>query len=317
MKQFDVIVVGGGPAGASCAVWLKNMGHKPCIVERRSALGGLENDNPYVNDLIVPLTNWRGEEIAAGIHDNVLGRGIFCLLNTAVESVRQSAEAFVVNEGLPSALSARYLVLASGVRPADGGLLPGSRVLIGPGAPVEEVDFRSLSVAVLGGGDNAFENYHIIKAKQASEVRIFARTIKAAHRFRDPTPVSDVHVGPYEVDTTAMTVSGQPFDLIVVLYGWAPAIDFAHGLGVERDPRGFVVTDPATTETSVRNVFAIGEVAHRMHPCSVTAMADGVVAGREIQQRLDARAKETYLALARQGERNRKPCNEKDHGESY
>jgi thioredoxin reductase (NADPH) len=297
-RQFDVIVVGGGPAGASCALWLHNMGHKPCIVERRSALGGLENDNPYVNDLIAPLVNWRGVDIAAGIHENILGRGIACLLDTAVESVRQDNGVFAVNEDMPSALTATYLVLATGVRRADGGLRSNRRVLIGPGAPVEATEFRGLSVAVLGGGDNAFENYHIIKAKQAENVRIFARTVRAGRRFRERTPPADVHVGPYEVDTAAMTVSGRRFDVIAAFYGWVPAIDFVRDLGPEQDSRGLIATDPITGETSVRNLFAVGEVVQRVHPCSVTAMGEGLVVGREIQQRLDEQAKKSYIASA-------------------
>ena len=55
---------------------------------------------------------------------------------------------------------------------------------------------------------------------------------------------------------------------------------FADDLRLARDERGYIRTDFATAETSVPDIYAIGEVAHRMHPCVVTSMADGVVAAR-------------------------------------
>jgi thioredoxin reductase len=196
-------------------------------------------------------------------------------------------------------LRAPYLVLASGVRPADGGFRASENLLIGPGKQIAHRDFRDQSVAILGGGDNAFENYEFIRARGARSVHIFARSIRARREFLERIPPEDTSVGPYEVEAEAMTVAGQRYDVIVVLYGWTPALEFMRDHPLARDERGFVVTDRDSTESSIRNVFAIGEVAQRMHPCCVTSMADGVVAAKEIQRRSEMGSTDAFMAARR------------------
>lgn len=302
MLTFDAIIVGGGPAGASCALWLKLLGFQPCIIERRAVLGGLQNESPYQNEWIAPLAGLRGDEVARNMHENILSRDITCYLGTSVHSVAHTAGAFVVggtNASGDKSISAPYLVLASGVRPADGGLRASPNLLIWPGKQIAAADFSGKSVAILGGGDSAFENYEFIRAKGAAGVHIHARTIRARREFLERTPVEDVSIGHYDVDPETTTVSGRPYDVIVVLYGWTPSLDFMRGLDLARDSRGFVVTDRGTAETSIPNVFAIGEVAQRMHPCCVTSMADGVVAAKEIQRRIEADAKDIFITSVR------------------
>ena len=313
MSAFDAIIVGGGPAGASCALWLKQLRLRPCIIERRETLGGLQNESVTGNDWIVPVVGLRGEEVARNIHTHVFSHEIACHLGTSVNSVAVHEDGFVVNVGSASAessLRAPYLVLASGVRPADGGLRASSNLLIGPGKQVAYHDFRGKSVAVLGGGDSAFENYEFIRARGASNVHIFARSIRARREFLERIPAADTSIGPYDVDAEAMTVVGQRYDVIVVLYGWTPALEFMREHPLERDEGGFVLTDRDTAESSMRNVFAIGEVAQRMHPCCVTSMADGVVAAKEIQRRSEVGAVDAFIAarrLALPEQRGREP----------
>lgn len=83
--------------------------------------------------------------------------------------------------------------------------------------------------------------------------------------------------------------NGRPYDLILVFYGWEPQAGFADGLNLARDARGYIQTETATARTSLPDVYAIGEVANRAHPCVVTAMADGVVAAKDIQRRWERR----------------------------
>ncbi|MFM8314948.1 MAG: NAD(P)-binding protein, partial [Deltaproteobacteria bacterium] len=47
--HYEALIVGGGPAGCSCALWLKHLGLKPLLIERSHRLGGLQNDSPYPN----------------------------------------------------------------------------------------------------------------------------------------------------------------------------------------------------------------------------------------------------------------------------
>ncbi|CAJ0808361.1 Thioredoxin reductase [Ralstonia psammae] len=301
MSTFDAVIVGGGPAGASCALWLKLLGFQPCIVERRAILGGLQNESPYPNVWIASSIGYRGQQVARAIHENVHSHDIASCLNTTVQSIIPRDGGFLVNTGSAATrevLFAPYLVIASGVRPADGGLRAGPKLLIGPGKQIDMTDWHNKSVAILGGGDSAFENYEFIRAKGASNIRIYARTIKARREFLQCVPVQNVRVGPYVVDPDTMTVAGQRYDAVVALYGWTPSLEFIGNLEFTRTSGGFIATDHRTAETSIQNVFTIGEVAHRMHPCCVTSMADGVVAAKEIQKRIEAAGKGDYLAPA-------------------
>jgi thioredoxin reductase len=294
-EDCDAIIVGGGPAGASCAIWLARLGLAPLLIEAAPRLGGLENDNPFRDDWIAVLPDVTGQQVAANIARSVAAARVPALTGHRAQRVARVGGGFDVmldtSGGQPSRVHGRFLVIASGVR-ARGlpGAEPGQRwpgVLIGPGVAVHEQDYQGLSVAVLGGGDNGFENYAFVRGRGAREVHLYSRTVRARPQLVAAASTPDLHVGDYVVDPVARSVNGRRYDLVLVFYGWEPQAGFADGLQLERDARGYIVTEPATARTSAPGVYAIGEVARRMHPCVVTSMADGVVAAKAIQAELE------------------------------
>ncbi|HVZ43633.1 MAG TPA: NAD(P)/FAD-dependent oxidoreductase [Ramlibacter sp.] len=286
MKPYDSLIIGGGPAGASCAIWLQQLGFRPCIVERRARLGGLQNDSPYVNNWIAGVAGRTGVQFAADIAAHVESLGIDFALETEATRIRRSGDSFEVQRAGGEPFAARTVVLATGVKAVDGGLTPGANVIVGPGRAVVEADFRGKRVAILGGGDNAFENHAFILGQGAREVRIFARSIRARAALRDAVAAGSVTVGPYRVEGRAVAVNGEPFDCLVVLYGWAPVIPPVEGDALELDAQGFVKVD-ANQATSQPGIYAAGEITRRSHPCCTTAMAEGVAAAKAIQARLE------------------------------
>lgn len=292
-QMHDSVIVGGGPAGASCALWLARLGLTPLLVEASGRLGGLSSDNPFADDWIAVLPGMTGRQVAANIAISVRAADVPLRLETRVTAVRPCKGGIQASlaeaNGSVSPVRGRTLVIASGVR-AKGfaGYPPGSRwpgVLIGPGSSIVAQDYAGLSVAVLGGGDNAFENYVYVCNRGARSVHLYARSVRAQQQWRLRAGKEGVRIGPYQVDPATRSVNGRRYDLILVFYGWAPQAGFADGLPLARDERGYIRTDFATAETSVPDIYAIGEVAHRMHPCVVTSMADGVVAAKAIQRR--------------------------------
>lgn len=292
-QMHDAVIVGGGPAGASCALWLARLGLAPLLVEASGRLGGLAVDNPFADDWIAVLPGMTGQQVAANIDTSVRAAGVPLRLDTRVTAVRPckgGIEATLSDtKGDISLARGRTLVIASGVRAKGfpehppGSQWPG--VLIGPGSPIVAQDYSGLSVAVLGGGDNAFENYVYVRNRGARAVHLYARSVRAQQQWVLRAGKEGVRIGPYQVDPATRSVDGQRYDLILVFYGWEPQAAFADGLQLARDERGYIRTDFATAETSVPDIYAIGEVAHRMHPCVVTSMADGVVAAKAIQRR--------------------------------
>lgn len=293
-KTWDAVIVGAGPAGASCAVWLRHLGLDPLLLESTDRIGGLAARNPFADIWTVTSPGQTGSQVADQIAAQVQAAGIDVWLNAQVTSVTgDTASAYTVTVSrvaqVEVSLKARTLVIASGVRPKP---LPGHEgqafdgVIVGPGDQVMSTDFHGARVALLGGGDNAFENYEFVKQQGATHACIYARTVRAQRQFVDRVPASDVVLGTPVVDPLARAVNEQPYDWILVLYGWQANIGFLAGVPVVLDDRGFVQTEVATAQTSVDGIYAIGEVAQRMHPCVPTAMADGVVAAKAIEKKL-------------------------------
>ncbi|MES2772077.1 MAG: FAD-dependent oxidoreductase [Pseudomonadota bacterium] len=294
---FDALIIGGGSAGASCALWLKLLGLNPCIIERNDRLGGLQADSPYLNPWIVSSRPQAGSAIAAEMQHNILTQGIACRFSETVRRLEKNTQGFTVHSANGNKLRGKTLVLASGVRPVSGNLNATPRLLIGPSARIAQHNFAGQSVAILGGGDNAFEHYLLIKATSASQngtengnvaaakITLFARSIRARQAFRAQIPDCDIQLGEYQVCAEQNSVNHQHYDWILVMYGWTPELNYAQELGLARDERGFLRTD-THCQTSVPGIYAIGEVTQRMHPCCVTAMADGVVAAKAIERTL-------------------------------
>jgi thioredoxin reductase len=292
-KVWDAVVIGAGPAGASCAVWLRHLGFEPLLIEASERIGGLAARNPFADVWTLTSPDQTGVEVAAQMARQVQAAGVEVWFDTAVESVSGAMPEFRVQLQRLSqpqqVVLAKTVVLASGVKPRG---LPGYEgasfegVIVGPGDAIMSASFEGLNVAILGGGDNAFENYEFVKSHGASTAHIYARTVRAQKQFLVRVPAPDLSVGEFSVDPAARRVNQSTYDLILVFYGWQPNTGFLGELAVEFDKRGFVQTDAISAQTTVAGVYAIGEIAQRMHPCVPTAMADGVVAAKAIERRL-------------------------------
>lgn len=322
---LDVVIVGAGPAGVSCAIWLARLGFQPVLLEGSDRIGGLCCDHPFSDGWNATLPEMTGPEVARNLARSLELAHVDTRLSCPVIKIErvsangtpvgkvvsrhagiddpdehltvggQAHDASIWNvhvDRKSPPLRTRHVVLATGVSPrtlpgwpADKPLPPG--VVAGPGTAVVQQDFAGARVAVLGGGDNAFENALYARQHGAAHVNIFARTVRAQQQFVQQFPAHDVVHGSYEVDAQRRTVNGQSFDLILVFYGWEARLPDMSGQPLQRCANGFVVTHPKTAETSLPGVYAIGEVALRMHPCVVTAMADGVTAAKAIQARLE------------------------------
>ena len=289
---YDAMIVGAGPAGVSCAVWLSRLGFKPLLVDAADAVGGLCRINPFMDDWNASLPGVNGLQVAQNLAQSLAQSKVALRLGWPVQTVRACAPGFQVSGPGNETLEGRFLVLATGVKARGlNQASPDPRILVGPGQHVAGFDFANKRVAVLGGGDNAFENALFAFEKGAHSVQVYARTVRAQQQFVQQLPVGCLTVGAYTVDPEQCTVNGEAYDVLLVMYGWAPNADFANDLGLARTVRGFISSDFETAQTSSDGVYAIGEVASRQHPCVVTALADGVTAAKAIQARLEANAK--------------------------
>src|SRR5690606_11518083 len=111
--KYDAAIIGGGPAGVSCAVWLARLGLAPVLVEASESIGGLCRRNPCVDEWNASLPAMTGPEVADNLASSLAQAAVPTHLSCAVEGVSLVADGFVVaGIGLAEPLRARYLVLA-------------------------------------------------------------------------------------------------------------------------------------------------------------------------------------------------------------
>lgn len=297
MTRLDALIIGGGPAGCSCAIWLKQLGRSLTLVERRRELGGLQTESPYPNLWVAGVRTRTGIEFARDLDAHVRSLEVTVMRESEPATIAREHSGFQVVVGAAGGaarLSTRHLVIATGVEPRAGGIPPAPGVIFGPGTAVDTQDFAGLRVAILGGGDNAAENYGFIARKSPARLLVFARHWRARPALLERVPEEARRTGDYRVDAARRVVfhdgREESFDRLVVLYGWQARIPRAvRDLGVEPDARGFVATDQ-DRRTGLPGVWAIGEVAQAAHPCCVTAMSDGVIAAKAIERAVEKAA---------------------------
>src|SRR2546429_6035118 len=84
-----VPVIGGGPAGMSCALWLHNYGMHPVIIEKEGALGGMARLSPYPNEWLLGQHGKSGRENAAEFAAHIRDLAIETWLGGAPQRLRR------------------------------------------------------------------------------------------------------------------------------------------------------------------------------------------------------------------------------------
>ncbi|MFT4076599.1 MAG: NAD(P)/FAD-dependent oxidoreductase [Asticcacaulis sp.] len=279
MPHTDVIIIGGGPAGIACAIWLKKLGVTCLLLEASSQLGGLQTRSPYENLWIPGVQGKTGQQVAASLAAHAAAEGVEVRLNRPVLSVSEDGLS-VRTQG--EVLSTRYLVIATGSRPRAGFFTASDRVVVGPGAAMEALEVKGKRVAIFGGGDNAFDQARFVRDR-GGEVTIFSRNRPRAQKLlQEMIPDVSVVTGQCDLDTDSLAVNGQAFDYWGVMYGFEAVVPEGLTLDLEN---GYVRVD-RFGETSAPGIYACGEVTDYWHPCVTTSAAHGIQVAKQISKRL-------------------------------
>lgn len=292
----DVIVVGGGPAGAACALWAHQLGLRVLLVEAGPAVGGLQLRSPYPNRWIPGLLGRTGQEVAASLQTHLATAGVPYRVNFAATCIqRRAADAgWLVSDGQATHL-ARYVVLATGAKPRRGGFIESECVGIGPGISMERLAVAGRRVAILGGGDNAFDQAAFAMQRGARVVDIYSRRApKAQPLLMRQVEERSVHIGPFHADAASMTVNGKPYDILGVQFGFEACVPAGLLLPLRH---GHIDVDRSGAVRQVPRLYAAGEVTGYWHPCVTTSYAHGVQVAKSIQNQLQPAA--TAMAATR------------------
>jgi thioredoxin reductase (NADPH) len=317
-KVSNVPIIGGGPAGMSCALWLANYGLRPIIIERESALGGMARLSPYPNDWLLGRPGESARENAAAFLGHLERTEVETWLGARPEQLRRERDggfrldvAFAGGRAAQS-LPCPAIVIATGTsfRGEDWldqvenarRVAASGRVHLGPSWVGEPGVDPGSHVAVIGGGDNAFDVSRMLAEKGVRATVIMRSQSPTARprlveelRKHEASGMARVMVARTVAaldeagDRVRLRLGGGgelEVDHVVLLFGYRPNASepWLAGLALEKDRNGYLVVD-GNMETSCRGVFAVGDVAIPAHPCIATAIGSGTMAAREIQRR--------------------------------
>jgi thioredoxin reductase (NADPH) len=314
-----VPIIGGGPAGMSCALWLHNYGLGPVIIEQERALGGMARRNPYPNPWLLGRPGALARDNAAEFARHIDEVKVETWLGGKPRRAYRRPDGLMgldvvfSDERPPQSLSSFVMVIATGTefRSAEWldqvanarTLVERGRVHIGPGWAAEPGAAAASHVAVIGGGDNAFDVASILldksikvsilmrseqpRAQKQLVERVRAHAVAGLADVRAKQEIVALEETGAAVRALLSDGSHLEVDHILLLLGYRPNArePWLSELPLETDARGYFVVD-GNMETSCWGVFAVGDVANPVHPCTATAIASGTMAAREIQKRL-------------------------------
>ena len=278
----DVLVIGAGPAGAACSLSLHQLGMKVLVLERTRTPRDLLRRPAEADRWSSATPATAGKALAARLHIQLCLSEVPHRLGFDALSVRSGGAqgGWVVGDA-SSTVRARYVVIATGTRPRRGGFSDSACVGIGPGHSMERIPVRGRRVAILGGGDNAFDQATFALGRGADSVDVYCRQLPRAQPLLQlDVPAQCVHIGPFEVDPARMSVNGSRYDVIGVQFGFEACVPAGLRLPL-RDGR--IDVDGRGEVPGFRGLFAAGEVANFWHPCVSSAFAQGDQVARAIR----------------------------------
>lgn len=291
--MHDIIIVGGGPAGLTAAVYALRAGKSVLVVEK-NAFGGQIAYSPKVEN--IPGTkSVSGVEFADRLTDQAMSLGADVELETVirVESEGDCKRVFT-EEG--SVFEAKALILATGVRHRTLGL-EGENELIGNGisfcAVCDGAFYTGRDVAMVGGGNSALQ-----EALLLSEVCRSVTVVQNLARFTGEKALADqlmkkenvkvffstLVVGYEQRDgqLSALRLRGEagesvlPVDGAFLAVGLVPENEAFADLAL-LDERGYFASDEFCT-TRTAGVFVAGDCRRKAIRQVTTAAADGSIA---------------------------------------
>ena len=296
MRNFDVAIIGAGPAGLTAAVYARRAGLTTVVIEKASPGGQI--------NITDEIENWPGSKKMSGsalgksFKEHALSFGVE-LLMTDVKKIEKKQDKKIISTS-EGEVEAGAVILATGAHFRKLGV-PGEAEFTGMGvsycAVCDAPFFEGLDVAVVGGGNVAVEEACYL-ANFASRVFIIHRrdefradyaAVKKALGNGKIVPVWDSVVESIngtelvESVTVKNVKTGEakkiPVSGVFVFIGTEPNTEILKesNLQVETAPGGWVKTTEKM-ETSEEGIFAAGDLRDKPLRQVVTAAADGAIA---------------------------------------
>jgi alkyl hydroperoxide reductase subunit F len=307
---YDVVIIGGGPAGVSAGVYAARKKLKTVVVT--DVFGG---QSVVSNDIqnFIGTPSISGFELAQKLEGHLRAQeDVRIVLGDKVSKIEKKknengALSFAITTERGETFDARAVLITAGSnrRRLD---VPGERELDGKGvaycATCDAPLFRGKRVAVVGGGNSALEGARDL-IPYASEIYLFVRSALKGDPVTQEKVLSDAKVhlvcpaeiveirGSEAVESVRYRLrdSGEerdlPLDGIFIEIGWTANAGIAEGL-VELNAGGEIVVDHKTQRTSAEGIWAAGDVTDALYKQNNTSMGDAIKAVLNINDHLHA-----------------------------
>lgn len=324
-----IAIIGGGVAGMSCALWLKQLNLSPEIIECNATLGGQLLEVDRINRWVLGFQNLSSQELAKLYRNHIYAENILVSYNSKPVAIEKTESDFRVflqkTDDSQSESLFQAIVIATGVRvlgPEIFNKIPGFDSLFTAGLigcfPTDHLkqleSLRGKTVAIVGGGDNAHFTVCDVASIAAQTFLLMRSQPKAQKSIRNEVN-SLINQGRV-IEHTALqimafsqsekgielsfsssnsVVSKITVDKVFIRTGYTANSEFLLTLdnlaNIKKLSNGYIETDSGR-RTSIASVYAIGDVASPKLQSVVTAIADGAIAARTIAE--DFEKKEVF-----------------------
>jgi len=298
IENYDVVIIGGGPAGLSAAIYAGRARLKTVLIEK-GLVGGLAT---YTNE----IANYpgfpdapKGESITNLMKEQAKNMGVDFKL-TAVKSVDLEGEIKTV-EAFRTTYKTKTVIIATGGRPRTTGALNEEKFLFDKGisfcATCDAAANTDKHVVVIGSGDAAIEEGMFL-TKFASKVTVsvlhdegtmdcneIAKNAAMSNPKMDFIWNTTVHGFEGEDYLEKVVLKNTKTDELVPIecdncfefIGYIPNNELFEGV-IDMTNRGYINVNELQ-ETNVEGVFAVGDITNKWLRQIATAVGDGVVGG--------------------------------------
>ncbi len=303
MSVYDIVIIGGGPAGITAGIYGSRAALKVLLIE--SAMpGGLAATTDLIENYPGFPEGLNGSELSANMLNQAERFGLQMQYG-AVYSLKKENNLFYLttDEG---EVQAKTVILATGAKPRMSGC-PGEKEYYGRGvsycATCDGAFFRDKVVVVVGGGDSAVEEagyltkfaskvYLVHRRNELRATKIVQQRAKANPKleFKLAKVVEAIQGDQFVQSVVLKDVESGDLETLeaqgVFMYiGYNPSTDLVKDL-VELDPKGYIITD-TEMKTALPGLFAAGDVRQKLLRQVVTATADGAIAAVAAEKYLE------------------------------
>ena len=299
----NLVIIGSGPAGYTAAIYAARAQLNPVVYEGAIAAGGALMNTTEVENFPGFKDGIMGPELMETMYEQAKRFGAELIRDDIME-VDLSGDIKVLKDGYGNTVKAKAVILATGSAYKEIGLENEKR-LSGRGvswcATCDGFFYKGMTVAVVGGGDSAMEEANfltrfaekVVIIHRRDELRaskIMAERAKANPKieFIWNTEVIDI-LGENKVDSLKLKniltgeESIQKFDGLFVAIGHSPRSEL-FTKQIELDHDGYVKVEGKSTKTSLKGVFACGDLVDHTYRQAITAAGSGCQAALDAER---------------------------------